>query len=73
MVRDVRRHSVYLFGAICPERGFGAASIIATITTEAMNEHLNEISTQVAAWEFLIQDPDRIRSLGHRDWTTVKV
>jgi transposase len=24
-----------------------------------------------AAWEFLINDPDRIRSIGTRDWETV--
>ena len=25
-----------------------------------------------AAWDFLIQDPDRIRSIGQRDWACVK-
>lgn len=143
MVRDVRHDSAYLFGAICPERGVGAAIIMPTVCTEAMNEHLKEISTQVAggahavlicdgagwhqtggdlnvpdnitllplpsyspelnpmenvreylranklcalvrdsydaivdackaAWDFLIQDPDRIRSIGQRDWACVK-
>ena len=38
----------YLFGAICPDRGLGAAIIMPTVNTEAMNEHLKEISTQVA-------------------------
>ena len=151
MVRDVRHDSAYLFGAICPDRGVGAAIIMPTVNTEAstrsardeMNEHLKEISTQVAAgahavlicdragwhqtggdlnvpdnmtllplppyspelnpmenvweylranklcslvwdtydaivaackaaWDFLIQDPDRIRSIGQRDWACVK-
>jgi hypothetical protein len=24
-------------------------------------------------WDFLINDPDRIRSIGHRDWACVNV
>jgi hypothetical protein len=144
MVRDVRHDSAYLFGAICPDRGVGAAIIMPAVSTEAMNEHLKEISTQVAArahavlicdgagwhqtggdldvpdnisllplpsyatelnpmenvreylranklcalvwdsyddivaackaaWDFLIEDPARIRSIGHRDWACVNV
>ena len=49
MVKDNRHDSAYLFGAICPKRGVGAAIIMPTVNTEAMNEHLAEISTQVAA------------------------
>jgi hypothetical protein len=142
MVRDNRHDSVHMFAGICPDRGVGAAIIMPTVNTEAMNEHLKEISTQVApgahavlvpdgagwhqtggrlsvpdnitlphlppyapelnpvenvwrylranklcnlvwdnydaiveacraAWEFLINDPDRIRSIGTRDWATV--
>ena len=48
MVRDNRHDSVHLFGAICPARGVGAAIIMPAVNTEAMNEHLQEISTQVA-------------------------
>jgi hypothetical protein len=48
MVRDHRHDSVHLFGAICPERGLGAAIIMPAVTTEAMNEHLIEISATVA-------------------------
>jgi transposase len=142
VVRDNRHDSVYLFGAICPARAVGAAIIMPAVNTEAMNEHLNEISTQVSsgahavllcdgagwhqrgerlcvpdnisllpippytpelncmenvwdylrgnklsmrvwdsyeaivtackeAWEFLIADPERIRSIGHRHWACV--
>jgi DDE superfamily endonuclease len=142
MVRDTRHDSVHLFGAICPARGVGAAIIMPAVNTEAMNEHLTEISTQVAhgghaalvldgagwhqtggelrvpdnvtllhlppyapelnpmenvweylranklcnlvwdtydviveacrkAWEFLVNDPERIRSIGTRDWASV--
>ena len=48
MVRDVRHDSVHLFGAICPARGIAAAIIMPAVNTEAMSEHLKEISTQVA-------------------------
>jgi len=47
MVRDNRHDSAYLFGAICHARAVGAAIIMPSINTEAMNEHLREISTQV--------------------------
>jgi len=144
MVRDVRHDSAYLFGAICPDRGVGAAIIMPTVNTEAMNEHLKEISAQVTAgvhailicdgagwhqtggalnvpknitllslppyspelnpmenvweylranklcglvwdsyeaiveacktaWDFLINDPERIRSIGTREWAQVNV
>ena len=142
MVRDSRHDSAYLFAAICPDRGVGAAIIMPAVNTEAMNEHLAEISTQVAAgahavlvldgagwhqaggklsvpdnitllslppyapelnpmelvweyrrgnklcalvwdtydaiveacrkaWQFLTDDPGRIRSIGTREWATV--
>jgi len=144
MVRDNRRESVYLFGAICPGRAVGAAVIMPAVNTEAMNAHLQEISTQVTpgahalllcdragwhatsknlqvpanmtllplpayapelnpmenvwdylrgnklcslvwnsygaivqdckkAWDFLINDPDRIRSIGARPWACVNL
>jgi putative transposase len=144
MVRDNRHDTAYLFGAICPARGVGAAIITPAANSECMNLHLQEISTQVSpgaraalvcdgagwhqrggelevpdnivmlhlppyspelnpmenvwaylranklcarvwddyeailrackeAWHFLINDPDRIRSIGTRDWSTVNV
>jgi transposase len=144
MVRDNRHDSAYIFGAICPGRGVGAAIIAPAANAELMNEHLKEISTQIApgahavlvcdgagwhqrgkklqvptnmtllslppyspelnpmenvwdylrqnklcarvwdtyddilqacdsAWNFLITDPDRIRSIGSRAWTCVNV
>ena len=48
MVRDNRRCSTYLFGAICPARGIGAAIISQAVNTAAMNFHLTEIASQVA-------------------------
>jgi len=47
-VRDTRHDSAYLFGAICHARGVGAAVIMPAANTEAMNEHLKEIATQVS-------------------------
>ena len=49
MVRDNRHDSAYLFGAICPARGVGAAMITPHANVEAMNLHLAEIGTQVTA------------------------
>ena len=46
--RDQRHSSAYLFGAVCPGRGTGAALVLPFASTEAMNAHLAEISTQVA-------------------------
>jgi len=48
MVRDNRRANACIHGAICPRRGIGAALIMASANTEAMNEHLKEISAQAA-------------------------
>ena len=48
MVRDNRHDSAYIFGAICPARAVGAAVLMPAANVEAMNEHLKEISTQVA-------------------------
>jgi DDE superfamily endonuclease len=144
MVRDNRHDSVYLYGAICPARGVGAAVIMPAANTEGMNQHLKEISTQIApgahaalvcdgagwhqkgsslrvpanitllslppyapelnpmetvweylrsnklcasvwnsydailaackrAWDFLITDPARIKSIGTRDWACVNL
>jgi DDE superfamily endonuclease len=144
MVRDSRHVSTYIFGAICPERGVGAAMIMPYANTEAMNVHLVEIGAQVAsgahailvcdgagwhrkgerlvvpdnitllplppyspelnpmenvwdylrqnklcaqvwntyeqildacqaAWQFLTNDPDRIQSIGLREWAAVNV
>ena len=48
-VRDNRHDSVYLFGAICPERATGAAIIMPAVNSEAMAEHLVEISRRVSS------------------------
>jgi transposase len=54
--RDHRRTSTYLFGAVCPDRGTGAAVVLPHVNIEAMverrrspeNIHLAEIGKHVA-------------------------
>lgn len=45
---DQRTQSTYLFGAICPERGAGAALVLPRCNTLAMQLHLDEIAGRVA-------------------------
>ncbi len=44
---DLRTQSAYLFGAICPARGTGAAIVMPHADTEAMQHHLDEIGGRV--------------------------
>ena len=46
--RDQRYRWAYLFGAICPARGIGAALVLPFANAEMMNLHLAEISAAVA-------------------------
>lgn len=46
---DQRYDNAYLFGAICPLRGTGAALMLPKANTPAMQMHLDEISRNVAA------------------------
>jgi hypothetical protein len=45
--KDQRTKSAYIFGAICPAKGKGAALVMPYADTHAMNEHLREISATV--------------------------
>jgi hypothetical protein len=45
--RDQRTQSTYLFGAVCPEHGTGAALVLPFCNAEAMQLHLDEIATKV--------------------------
>ena len=44
---DQRYESAYLFGAICPARGMGAALALPFANTDAMQLHLDEIARTV--------------------------
>ena len=46
--RDQRTASAYIFGAICPYEGKGAALVLPACNIQAMNLHLVEISAEVA-------------------------
>lgn len=46
--QDQRTASAYIFGAICPKEGKGAALVLPHCNTEAMNLHLAEIAAAVA-------------------------
>ncbi len=46
--RDSRYEWAYIFAAVCPERATGAALVMPTANTEAMNLHLEEIGRTVA-------------------------
>jgi len=56
---DQRYDSAYLFGAICPARGVGAALALPHANTEAMQLHLDEISATVAAGAHAVLILDR--------------
>jgi transposase len=58
-VCDYRFTSAYLFGAVCPERGTGAAMIMPNVNIEAMNMHLAEISCCVLAGSMALLILDR--------------
>ena len=45
--RDQRYKWTYIFGAVCPALGIGAAVILPHVNIYAMNLHLQAISTQV--------------------------
>jgi len=47
--KDLGFASAYVFGAVCPSQGKAAALIMPICNTVAMNHHLCEISSQVAA------------------------
>ena len=47
--KDQRTASAYLFGAICPAKGKGAALVLPRCNTEAMSLHLAEISAMTDA------------------------
>ncbi len=56
---DQRTKWAHLFGAICPERGTGAAWVLPSCNTPAMQIHLQEISQAVAPGAHAILILDR--------------
>jgi hypothetical protein len=60
--KDQRTASAYIFGAICPAEGKGAAIVMPRCVTEAMSEHLTEIARHVAP------DAHAVVLLGQTGW-----
>jgi len=57
--KDQRTKSAYIFGAICPGRGVGAGLVLPRCNTQAMQWHLDEISSQVAPGAHAVLIVDR--------------
>jgi hypothetical protein len=45
---DLRTEAAYLFGAICPKRGTGAAVVMLRADTQAIQHHLDETARNLA-------------------------
>lgn len=56
MPADQRYANAYLFGAICPLRGTGAALVLPHANSDAMQLHLDEISRAVAPGAHAVVD-----------------
>jgi hypothetical protein len=65
-VADLRTGCAYLFGAICPERGTGAALAVRRADTWAMQLHLEEISANV------VQGAHAVVLLDRAGWHTTR-
>ena len=57
--RDQRTQSAYLFGAVCPAQGTGAAIVVPSCNSEAMQFHLDATATRVAPGAHAIMLLDR--------------
>ena len=66
-MRDQRTQSTYLFGAVCPERGAGAALVLPVCTSEAMQLHLDEIATKVTSGAHTIVLLDQAASVDFKE------
>ncbi len=64
--KDQRTASAYLFGAICPAKGKGAALVLPRCNTEAMSLHLAEISAMTDA------DAHAVVLLDQAGWHTAR-
>ena len=67
--RDQRTASTYIFGAICPKEGKGAALILPACNTEAMNLHLTEIAKTVSPASHAVLLSIRPDGICRHDWS----
>ena len=68
--KDLGFASAYLFGAVCPSEGKAAALIMPICNTAAMNHHLCEISSQVAADAHAVVILDGPAGTGAKAWSS---
>ena len=66
-IHDQRTQSTYLFGAVCPEHGTGAALVLPFCNTEAMQLHLDEIAARVTVGAHAILILDQAGWHGAKD------
>ena len=59
MPRDQHKKSIYIFGAICLERGVGVALVPPRCNTLTMQWHLDDISSQVTPGAHAVLSIDR--------------
>ena len=64
---DQRTASAYIYGAICPAEGKGAALVLPRCNTEGMTLHLQEISAAVAPGAYAVLLLDQAGWHGSRD------
>jgi hypothetical protein len=69
-IHDQRTQSTYLFGAVCPELGTGAALVLPACNTEAMQLHLDEIATKISPGAHAILILDQAGWHGAKDLRT---
>src|ERR1022692_2582000 len=71
--RDQRTTSTYIFGAVCPKQGKGAALVMPACNTEAMNLHLLEIAKAIAPGAhavLLVDQTSRMARAGSAVWVS---
>jgi hypothetical protein len=69
---DQRYDNAYLFGAICPARGVGAALALPYADTDMMQLHLDEISRNVAKGAHAVLLLDRLGGIRQASSTCPK-
>ena len=65
-MRDTRYQWAYIFGAVCPGRGVGAALVLPRANTRAMNLHLAEIAGAPGAHAVVGHGVGGVLATGHR-------
>jgi hypothetical protein len=70
-IHDQRTQSTYLFGAVCPERGTGAALVLPAASNRIFKSFDDIVDHCCYAWNTLIDQPWKIMSIARRDWASM--